>query len=165
MLSKNNRANILANIPLIFLLSFPSISNSQTVQDEKLCLAKTIYHEARGEPESGKRAIAKVILSRTEHKAFPKTICKVVNQIMVIDKKKICQFSWVCSKAIIDKTSDSWETSLKLSKEIIDKQISLPKFNSDVLFFKSKQCRYNFGKGYRLVATIGNTKFYEKKIT
>ena len=43
-------------------------------------LALAIHNEARGEPRSGKYAVANVILNRVKHKSFPNTVRKVVTQ-------------------------------------------------------------------------------------
>lgn len=152
-------------VPLIVLLTISTGHAKTEVPNfytEKVCLAKAIYHESRGEPDSGKKAVAKVVLNRKEHKEFPKSICKVINQVSYVGKRKICQFSWNCGKQRIDTKSDSWEDSLSLSHAILSNSVSLPKFGSDVLFFKSKYCRQSFGKGFKLVAVIGNAKFYQK---
>ena len=44
------------------------------------CIARTVYHEARGEPQSGQIAIAEVILNRKASPSFPKNACAVVRQ-------------------------------------------------------------------------------------
>ncbi len=44
------------------------------------CLTEALYFEARGEPVSGQRAVAEVILNRVDHPAFPDSVCGVVNQ-------------------------------------------------------------------------------------
>ena len=144
------------------LLALPTISHAKPASDEKLCLAQAIYQEARGEDILGRLAVAKIILNRKNHRKFPKSICTVINQIDFAGKKKYCQFSWVCSKHRIDTKSDSWESSLSLSHDIISDRVSLPKFGPDVLFFKSTSSKQHFGKGYRLVSVIGRAKFYEK---
>lgn len=59
-------------------------------QKELSCLAKNIYHEARGEPYAGQLAVAYTTLNRVEHKAFSNTICAVV-----FEKG---QFSWTSNK-------------------------------------------------------------------
>lgn len=51
------------------------------------CLARNIYHEARGECHKGKVAVAAVTVNRTKHKSFRPTVCQVVHQPG--------QFSWV----------------------------------------------------------------------
>ncbi|MDB6177039.1 cell wall hydrolase [Paracoccus sp. Z330] len=44
------------------------------------CLAEALYHEARGEGAKGQAAVAEVILNRVDSRAFPGTVCGVVNQ-------------------------------------------------------------------------------------
>ena len=53
----------------------------------EFCLALTIYHEARGEPLEGQRAVAEVVLNRVAHSSFPDDVCGVV--------KDPYQFSYV----------------------------------------------------------------------
>lgn len=43
-----------------------------------VCVAQAVYHEARGESDLGKRAVAHVILNRS--KKFHKTPCEVLRQ-------------------------------------------------------------------------------------
>lgn len=45
-----------------------------------LCLAMTIYHEARGEPVLGQLAVAQVVMNRVDSPRFPDDICGVVTQ-------------------------------------------------------------------------------------
>lgn len=45
-----------------------------------LCLAATIYFEARNQPEEGQRAVAEVVINRVQHDRFPDSICEVVHQ-------------------------------------------------------------------------------------
>ncbi|MBU3029508.1 cell wall hydrolase [Paracoccus sp. XHP0099] len=44
------------------------------------CLAEALYHEARGEGAKGQAAVAEVILNRVDSRAFPSSVCGVVNQ-------------------------------------------------------------------------------------
>ena len=167
MYPNTKKAIILATIILILSssqVSFAKTPKFQTKDPEKLCLAKAIYYEARGEPDLAKKAVAKIVLNRKDHKKFPKTICKVVNQTDTHKGKKVCQFSWVCSKQKIDIESDSWEDAKILSESILTHKVSLPRLGSNVLFFKSVRVRRSFGKGYKFVSKIGNSNFYEKNI-
>ncbi len=43
-----------------------------------LCLATAIYFEARGEDLMGQRAVAQVVINRTEDSRYPSTVCGVV---------------------------------------------------------------------------------------
>jgi spore germination cell wall hydrolase CwlJ-like protein len=55
-------------------------------KDDFKCLAYNIYYEARGEPRSGKIAVAEVTWNRVRSQRWGKTVCEVV----FADK----QFSW-----------------------------------------------------------------------
>lgn len=61
-------------------------------QNAVMCLAKNIYHEARGESYAGQIAVAHVVINRTKNKAFPKTVCAVVWDDY--------QFSWTLDKKL-----------------------------------------------------------------
>lgn len=61
-----------------------------------LCLRAAVYHEAGFEPMAGRRAVAQVILNRTHHPAFPKSVCDVVYQG---SHSPVCQFSFACDEA------------------------------------------------------------------
>jgi N-acetylmuramoyl-L-alanine amidase len=54
---------------------------------ERECLAKNIYHEARGEQFDAQLLVAEVTLNRVVNPNYPDTVCGVVNQPN--------QFSWV----------------------------------------------------------------------
>lgn len=50
------------------------------IEAEIECLARTIYHESRGEPLAGQMAVAWTALNRKKDANFPKTICSVIKQ-------------------------------------------------------------------------------------
>jgi spore germination cell wall hydrolase CwlJ-like protein len=163
MYSITKKAIILA---ILIIIPKASFAESLIDESEKTCLAKVIYNETRGEPLSGKKGVAKVVLNRKSDKHFPKTICNVVNQVAINSSgRKVCQFSWVCTRPKIKLGSAEWKSSLKLSNDILNNKVSLPDFGSDVLFFRSINCRRGFGRGnYKLVSKLGKTNFYTKKI-
>ena len=59
---------------------FLARSTPQFSADDVNCLAEALYHEARGEGQKGQAAVAEVILNRVDSRAFPPTVCGVVNQ-------------------------------------------------------------------------------------
>ncbi len=61
-------------------LSNSTSENSSYSGSDEYLLAKVIYAEARGEPYSGKVAVAAVILNRVNHPDFPNSISTVVYQ-------------------------------------------------------------------------------------
>lgn len=70
----------------------PMLSTKQKVYAER-CLTQAIYYEAATEPDSGKAAVAQVILNRVRHPAFPSTVCGVIYQGSA---QPGCQFSFTC---------------------------------------------------------------------
>ena len=63
----------------------------------ELCLTQAVYYEAGFEPMEGRRAVAQVVLNRTRHPAYPKSVCGVVYQR---SSNNICQFTFVCDGAL-----------------------------------------------------------------
>ena len=53
---------------------------TQSQEAELLCLKSVLYHEARGEPEEGIRAVMSVIYNRKNSKHYPDTFCGVILQ-------------------------------------------------------------------------------------
>jgi len=143
-------------IGLMFLSSgvaaADDISTSKLDQKELMCLARNIFYESGSEPVKGKIAVGMVTLNRTEHPAFPRTVCEVVKQKTVfekpreiktirevttgwgiwkkteqhteiktvVDKRVVCQFSWVCAitKRIKD-TDQRWVESLAVARSLL----------------------------------------------
>ena len=115
-----------------FLLIFSIFSYADNETEQVLCLAKNIYHEARGEGNEGKIAVSNVVINRVNSKNFPNDICSVVyqrNQITFIDKilkifpiPAFCQFSWTCDLKPNDSfyENKSWESSQKIAKEVFE---------------------------------------------
>ena len=73
-----------------FLASLPQASGG----DEWDCMAKALYHEARGETAKGMFAVGEVILNRVDSPDYPNSICGVVYQ--GTGRKYACQFTWTC---------------------------------------------------------------------
>ncbi|MCF3974075.1 cell wall hydrolase [Paracoccus salsus] len=59
---------------------FLARSNARYTADDLNCMAEALYHEARGEGKKGQAAVAEVILNRVDSRAFPPSVCGVVNQ-------------------------------------------------------------------------------------
>lgn len=57
-----------------------SINSRFMKKEEKKLLARLVHAEAKGEPYSGKVAVATVVLNRMEHEQFPDTVKEVIYQ-------------------------------------------------------------------------------------
>lgn len=78
-------------------------------------LALAIHNEARGEPRSGKYAVANVILNRVKHKSFPNTVRKVVTQRG--------QFQWYHNHNLRSRTAPT-EEARAIARDIYQKHVS-----------------------------------------
>lgn len=64
----------------IQLSSSSSSSSSSNYNSDLYLMARAVYGEARGEPYTGKVAVAAIILNRVKHKDFPSTVSGVIYQ-------------------------------------------------------------------------------------
>ena len=133
--------------------------NKETHEDrrELLCLATNIYHEAGGESDRGKAAVAHVTLNRAKSPRYPNDICKVVYQ----KSTRTCQFSWTCdgrSDIVPNKTYNKrWQDSLQIALLVIDKIIKDP--TNGAMFFHERTINPGWRRLVR-TAHIGNHIFY-----
>lgn len=114
------------------------------------CLARNIYHEARGEPLEGQVAVAQVTVNRVESGGFQSSVCNAVYANR--------QFSWTLDKSKKIKDRKAWEASIAVAKAVLTKSIYLPDFKA--LYFHTKQVKPRWNRNKRIVAVIGNHIFY-----
>ena len=68
----------LLSVPVwAIIMPSPRESYAEALWDSEVqCLAIALWHEARGEPLEGRRAVAEVILNRRDSGRFPDTVCE-----------------------------------------------------------------------------------------
>ena len=93
------------------------VDPAQYAKDHK-CLAVAIYHEARGEPVRGQRAVAQVILNRVDSQYYPDSVCGVVYQNS--HWRYRCQFTFACDRHS-DRIRDqrSWKVSAMVAEDAL----------------------------------------------
>jgi spore germination cell wall hydrolase CwlJ-like protein len=114
------------------------------------CLAKNIYHEARGEPFHGQVAVALVTVNRVASGLFQNTVCKVV----YANK----QFSWTLNKHKKVKDSKAWASAVEVATAVLSRKIYEPDFTA--VYFHTKQVQPYWAKTKIIIARIGNHIFY-----
>lgn len=116
------------------------------------CIAKAVYHEARGEPKIGQIAVAYSVINRRDDPRFPSTSCGVVFQPK--------QYSHI-DKAKFDLSSREWNRAVDVAANVYFKKVSDPTngarwyYNPD----KAKPYWRKYAEGNAV--TIGNHKFIE----
>lgn len=120
--------------------------------DELRCLALNIYHEARGEPEAGRYAVAAVTMNRVRSSRFPNSVCAVVWQPG--------QFSWTH-----DGRSDrphnlkAWRNALAIAARVYARENVSPV--GDATFFHTATVQPGWASAQRRVARVGRHIFYK----
>jgi spore germination cell wall hydrolase CwlJ-like protein len=125
---------------------------------ELSCLAKNIYHEARGEPLEGQLAVAIVTLNRVNHRDFPKDICSVVYQRTATT----CQFSWVCDKTLAIRDLNKFVQAVEIARIAIEGRESIDEI-SKALYYHADYVNPGWHQKTK-VAKIGRHIFYEYRV-
>jgi hypothetical protein len=124
------------------------------------CLAKNVYHEARGEPIDGQYAVAEVTMNRVASKHYPNTVCDVVYQANfdVIRKRNVSAFSWTELDLTAPVDEKIWRRAWKIAEEVYDEEAE-PRVEG-ALFYHSRYVRPRWAKRKRRIAKIGQHIFY-----
>ncbi len=147
----------------------PTSARVALVSRERGCLALAIYHEARGEPEAGQRAVATVILNRVKSARYPSSVCDVVYQ----NAKQLnrCQFSFACDGKPDDAGNgnrivrESWVKANLVAQTAFNRfqsGLSLGKLPPSALFYHSLAVNPRWASSMRKVAQIGEHIFYSE---
>jgi len=137
------------NVIIGLVLGTALIAQAAPLDLETQCLARNIYHEARGEPWQGKMAVAIVTLNRTEHWRFPNTICKVVYQPG--------QFTWTQYRNLRIYEIRAWQDSVLVAHIAKEFHHEYARY-FPALYFHNKTVKPRWQ--HRRLATIGNHVFY-----
>ncbi len=127
-------------------------------RNEKLCLAKAIYFEARSEPRDGQIAVANVILNRKSNRYYPNTVCTVVNQ--GAKQRNRCQFSFACDGlSDVPRNRKSWRSSLKIASLVMKGKLRDNRMRG-VTHYHADYVSPKWAKEFQRVAKIGKHIFY-----
>lgn len=131
------------------------------------CLAQAVYHESRGEPETGQWAVASVILNRVESRQYPNSVCDVVFQNAHLPNR--CQFSFACDGRPdegglgnrLDR--ESWVKSNVIALVAYQKFLEGERHEDGLttaMHFHTTSVNPSWASAYVEVATIGAHVFY-----
>jgi spore germination cell wall hydrolase CwlJ-like protein len=146
------------------LEKFESVEGSQItakVRERQLaCLAKNIYYEAGNQPFEGKVAVAQVTLNRTESGLYPSDICQTIYQKNIVYEKVLCQFSWVCDRAVLARSvnNTTYNESMEVAKKVLLEGFRLPSL-TEAMYFHGDYI--NPGWKRQKITKIGNHIFYK----
>ena len=127
-----------------------------------MCLAYSLYWEARSEPVRGKIAVAEVILNRVESSHYPDDICSVVKQ----QSRGICQFSFYCDgKSDKPRNHRAYQRSMYLAELMIEEGDYITVLGKGVTHYHADYVDPYWCRSPKMnrVAKIGKHLFYETK--
>lgn len=115
-----------------------------------LCLALTIYHEARGEPIDGQIMVAEVVINRVRDDAYPDSVCAVVAQPH--------QFAFVGNVGPIAEP-EAWNSARAMAEAILeDPEGTLP--GTGATHFHEISVRPGWASRLTRVRRVGDHVFY-----
>ena len=131
----------------------------QAYMREKNCLATGVYFEARGESETGQKAVAEVIIARTRVPGRPRSICGVVYEGS--QRKTGCQFSFTCD-GISDKVRDfgSWRQAQRIAANVMRTGGKVNPVAGGATFYHADYVNPRWASRMVKVAEIGTHIFY-----
>jgi spore germination cell wall hydrolase CwlJ-like protein len=125
------------------------------------CLAQAIYYEARGEGIEGQKAVAEVILNRTHHANYPRSICGVVFQGASLDRG--CQFSFTCDGEMDRaKSPGAWTSARRLAVRILSGRVELGNMTGGAIAFHAADVEPDWSDEMLQTVQIGNHIFYRR---
>lgn len=121
----------------------------QYVQKEVDCIAKAVYHEARGESTAGQKAVALVITNRTKHKKFGNNICDTVYQKAAFSGLK---------KSMVPHEKAAWDKALRIASDVYVGKVDDLTFGST--FYHTPAVNPKWNQYMDVSITIGSHIFY-----
>lgn len=140
-------------------------------EEQALCLAMNVYHEAKGETLAGKSAVAHVTLNRVAHKKYPNNVCDVIFDAQtrvnwkgnIVPIRDRCQFSWYCDGKADDIRSTDNNHAWRVAQDIAFNIMVFNKYNGLVEGATHYHADYvdpDWNKTITLVTKIDDHIFY-----
>ena len=144
---------------LLVLVAFPAWAE---YENEVLCLAHNIYHEARSQPLAERIAISQVVLNRVESIKYPNSICEVIYQAKRKHNKIIknkCQFSWYCDgKSVYPLNNKVWTESVRVAAITMALRVD---FTGGATHYHAVYVQPDWARALDLTILIGSHRFYK----
>jgi len=134
----------------------PSVADAHSMQDERNCLALTMYWEARGEGHRGMTAVGWTVLNRVRSKHFPSTPCGVAFEG---GEQRGCQFSYWCDgKSDRPRNRHDWNKALIIAAGLMVDPPGDPTHGA--LFYHSTSIKVPWKRKRVRTTRIGRHIFY-----
>lgn len=134
----------------------PAAAAPSTAMDNDFsCLARNVYHEARGEDAVGMVAVGYVVLNRARD---GRDLCEVVKERW----RGSCQFSWVCDRRASVREQESWARSKAVAAALVGASPP-PDPTHGATHFARCASSAAWRRSYERTARIGSHCFYRQR--
>jgi spore germination cell wall hydrolase CwlJ-like protein len=124
------------------------------------CLARNVYHEARGEPAEGQYAVAEVTMNRKLSKRYPATVCAVVHEKRwdAIRNRYVGAFSWTEFYSVPEPAGEAWTFAQKVAEDVYYQRA--PARVEGATYYHATYIKPSWSRTQTRVARIGRHVFY-----
>jgi spore germination cell wall hydrolase CwlJ-like protein len=128
--------------------------------DEALvCLARSVYWEARGQEVADMEGVASVVLNRVAADDFPDTVCGVVTDGQ---EDGSCQFGWWCDGSPDDvEEPEPYEIAMDVARRALNGELADP--TDGALYFLGSGEHPEWTSDMEQTAEIGGHVFFRPK--
>ena len=134
--------------------SVPAAAGPAIPAADLACLARTLYHEARGEGPVGMVAVGHVVLNRASD---GRDICEVVYE----RRPASCQFSWACKHPVIGEP-EAWRRSKAVAEALLE-EAPPPDPTGGATHFGRCSATRGWARVHSRTARIGSHCFYRPR--
>lgn len=124
------------------------------------CLARNVYHEARGEPLEGQYAVAEVTMNRLASSRYPDSVCAVVHEKRwdAIRKRYVSAFSWTEFYSVPEPEGEAWALAQKVAEDVYHRRV--PPRVDGATFYHATYIKPSWARKQERVTRIGRHVFY-----
>lgn len=136
--------------------------DSKEYNKEFLCIKSALWHEARGEPEEGIRAVMSVIYNRKNHKNYPNTFCKVIlqdKQFSAFNQDKSLATKRL--KPVKGPDEEAYSKVAGIAQEAVVGAFK-PVLEPSVLWYTHIRVKNKWTQKFKRVIVLGNHSFYKE---
>ncbi len=138
------------------LAQAPKLDGTRPLDDPLVCLARSIYFEARGRSIKEMTAVGFVVVNRARDTEFPDDICAVIKEG---GEEPPCQFNWWCDgRSDIATNKLEYNRTVKVARGILDGTAEDPTNGANM--FHNRQVKPAWAKVASPRGRIGAHYFY-----
>jgi spore germination cell wall hydrolase CwlJ-like protein len=143
-----------------FVFLMISVFANRDERQELMCLARNVYHEARGEPPLGQYAVAEVTMNRVASGRYPATVCGVVYQQNwdTLRQRYVGAFSWTELERNVTPQGAAWVHAWRVAEDVYYQRRE-PVLDG-ALWYHAERIRPSWSREKKPVARIGKHIFY-----